>query len=142
MFISLHKKGGLDFNEPLIKQTVPTDNEDNEYQQPTERKTTDIEIKEWAQLKKEQKKVMSQVREAIKAARNEMVVCGEGITKCKNPVDSDTAHSNCKANHGTNSHVTGLVLPFSSCPYLPCSHLINQPFSISRSIATLTLKGE
>ena len=138
MFIPLY---GPDFSEPLTEQTAPTDNKDDEYQQPTERETTNIEIEESAQLKKKQKKVKGQVREAIKAAGNEVVVHGEGITKGKNPVDSDNAHGN-EANHGTNSHATGLVLPFLICPYLPCSHLTNQPFSISRSIAILTLKGE
>jgi hypothetical protein len=142
MFIPLYKEGGPDFSEPLTEQTAPTDNEDNEYQQPTERETTDIEIEESAQPKKKQKKVKGQVREAIKAAGNEVVVRGEGITKAKNPVDSDNACGNREANHGTNSHATGLVLPFLICPYLPCSHLTNQPFSISRSIAIPTLKGE
>src|SRR5882762_3495687 len=81
----------------------------------------------------------SQVREAINVAGKEMMVCEEGITKGKKPVDLDMVH---KAGHRTSSHKIRLVFPFQSCLCCQCSSLIIPHFSISCLIAIPSpLKG-
>ena len=125
---------GPDFSEPVTEQTG--NGTEDEYQQPTERESTDIEFEEESAPPKKKKKVKSQVREAIKAAGKEMMmVREEGITKGKMPVDSDMVRGKREAGHGTSSHTIGLVFPFLSHLCCQCSPLIIPHFSISRLIA-------
>jgi hypothetical protein len=105
LFINPYNNSGPDFSEPMTEQMC--DATENEYQQPTEKESTNIEVEEESAQQKKKKKVKGQVREAIKATGKEMTVCGEGITKGKQPVDSDTVCGNREAGHGTSSHATG-----------------------------------
>ena len=85
-----------DFSELVTEQTGYGTKD--EYQQLTERESTDVEIEDKLTPPKKRKKLKSQVREAIKVTGKKIAV---------HEMCVDLVHVKHEAGHGTSNHAVG-----------------------------------